>query len=168
MTSAFLQIFAKSLRACSGKSAAFATVESLNASSSLVQLKTSEGELSLPTRMEETEARLARMPIFLTSGDESWLRRGWHVSVAGKGPEKEENCQVALSGIISHLAAKCGGNVHDRGVVEITASSSSTIAHNATDLENRYSLLCSENGPVSAGVCIWQAGFVQKASLHNK
>jgi hypothetical protein len=43
--------------------------------------------------------------------------------MAGKGAQKEENHQVALSGIISHLTAKCGGNVHDKGFVEITASS---------------------------------------------
>jgi hypothetical protein len=55
-----------------------------------------------------------------------WLRRrrrGCQVFITGKGPEKEEKRQIALSGIISHLIAKCGGNVHDRGVVEITASS---------------------------------------------
>jgi hypothetical protein len=32
--------------------------------------------------------------------------------------KKEEKRQIALSGIISYLTAKCGGNVHDRGVVD--------------------------------------------------
>jgi hypothetical protein len=90
------------------------------------------------------------MPIFLTAGEKSSLhlrRRGCHVFVTGKGPEREENRQVALSRIISDLAAKCGGNVRDRGVVEITASSRSTIAYNATDLNNIYSFFCSETEP---------------------
>jgi hypothetical protein len=52
MTFTFVQIFAMSLRACRGKSTAFATVESLSASSSLGQLKLSEGVLSALTRME--------------------------------------------------------------------------------------------------------------------
>jgi hypothetical protein len=72
-----------------------------------------------------TGAGRARRPIFLSAGDESWLRgrlRGCQVFIAGKGPEKEVNRWVALSGIISYLTAKCGCNVHNRGVVEITAS----------------------------------------------
>jgi FtsZ-binding cell division protein ZapB len=36
---------------------------------------------------------------------------------------KEEKEKAALSGIISVLARKCGGNVHNMGVIEITASS---------------------------------------------
>jgi hypothetical protein len=52
----FVQIIAKSLRAYSWKSAAFSTVESLNMSSSLGQLKSSEGAISALTRMEMTEA----------------------------------------------------------------------------------------------------------------
>jgi hypothetical protein len=78
------------------------------------------------------------------AGDESWVRRrrqGHHLFIAKKGPKKEENRQVALSGIISYLTAKCGGNVHDRGVIEITASSVYRTAYsrNATDLgDNSY------------------------------
>jgi hypothetical protein len=63
-------------------------------------------------------------------------RRGCRVFIAGKGPRKEEKRQAALSGIISHLMAKCGGNLHDRGAVKITASSNSDSARNATDLGN--------------------------------
>jgi hypothetical protein len=62
----------------------------------------------------------------VTTGDESCLwrrRRECHVCIAGKGPENEENHQIALSGIISHLTARCSGNVHDRGAVEITVNS---------------------------------------------
>jgi hypothetical protein len=33
------------------------------------------------------------------------------------------NGQAPLDGIIAHLTAECGGNVHDRGVVEMTCSS---------------------------------------------
>jgi hypothetical protein len=40
-----------------------------------------------------------------------------------ESPKKEEKHQVALFGIISHLTAKCSGNIHQRCVVKITASS---------------------------------------------
>jgi hypothetical protein len=56
MTSGFDQIFAESLQTCRGKSAAFATVESLSASSSLGQLKSSEEALSALMRMKMAEA----------------------------------------------------------------------------------------------------------------
>jgi hypothetical protein len=99
------------------------------------------------------EARRARRPLFLTVGDESWLRkrrRGCHVFIAGKGAKKEEdeNRQFALSGIVSHLTTKCGGNVHDKGIVEITASSVSGTAYpqNSANLEDN-SWFWSENEP---------------------
>jgi hypothetical protein len=87
------------------------------------------------------EARQARKPLFLTVGDESWLRRrrrGCQIFIAEKGPKKEENREIVPSGIISHLMAKCGGNVHDMGLVEITASSvfSDNSPQNAADREN--------------------------------
>jgi hypothetical protein len=74
---------------------------------------------------------------------------GCHVFIAGKGAQKEEKCQAALSGIISYLTAKCGGNVHDRGVVEVTASSVFDIHYpqNTTDLGTEFSYFCSENQP---------------------
>jgi hypothetical protein len=56
MTSAFVQIFAKSLRAGNEKSMAFATAESLNASSSFGHLKLSERVLSAVTKIEVAEA----------------------------------------------------------------------------------------------------------------
>jgi hypothetical protein len=49
------------------------------------------------------ETGRARMPLFLTIGDELWLRRrrrGCHVFITGKVPEKKKNSQVALSGVI--------------------------------------------------------------------
>jgi hypothetical protein len=74
--------------------------------------------------------RRARRAIFLTVGGESWLRRrrrGCQIFITGKSgckrAEKEENRPVALSEIISYLSATCGGNVYDKSVVEITASS---------------------------------------------
>jgi hypothetical protein len=88
------------------------------------------------------EVGRARRPISMMAGYEAWLRRrrrGCHVFIAGKGPEEVENCQVALSGIISDLTAKCGGgNVHDLGVVEVTTSSVFNIHYPryAADLEN--------------------------------
>jgi hypothetical protein len=38
-------------------------------------------------------------------------------------PAKKEFVHYAPNGVISHLTAMCGGNVHDKGAVEITASS---------------------------------------------
>jgi hypothetical protein len=48
------------------------------------------------------------------------------------------------------LTTKCGGNVHDKGVVEITASSVSDIAcpQNAADLRDAYSYFCSRDEPL--------------------
>jgi hypothetical protein len=73
---------------------------------------------------------------------------GCHIFIAGKGPEKEEEekREITLSGIVSHLMGKCGGNIHDKGVVEITASSSSNRARNTANLEDD-SCFCSENTP---------------------
>jgi hypothetical protein len=99
-----------------------------------------------------TKAERVRRPLFLEAGKESWLRRrrrGCQIFIAGKGPGKEEKDQVALSGIISYLTTKCGGNVHDRGVVEITASSVSNryYPQNAADLGNWNSFFCSKDKP---------------------
>jgi hypothetical protein len=64
-----------------------------------------------------------------------------------------ENCQVDISGIISHMTMKCGGNIHDRGVVEITASSvyqdydSSCAPRNAADFGGKVSEFASKNKP---------------------
>jgi hypothetical protein len=90
--------------------------------------------------------------VFIT-GDESWLwrrRRGCHLLMTGKAAQKEEDRQTALSGIIAHLTAKCGGNVHKKGVVEITASSvpsSSYSPWNAADLRKVSSEFSSRNKP---------------------
>jgi hypothetical protein len=83
--------------------------------------------------------RRAHRPVFLTARDESWLRRRrreCQVFIAGKGRKKEENRPFALSGIISYLTVKCGGNIHNLGVVEMTASSVSRTWYprNAADL----------------------------------
>jgi hypothetical protein len=53
-----------------------------------------------------------------------------------------------FNGVISYLRAKCGGNVHDRGVVEITASSvlDGWNPQNAADL-GHDSYFCSEDKP---------------------
>jgi hypothetical protein len=88
----------------------------------------------------------------LTDGEESWLRRrrrGCQVFIARKRPRKKKNNQIALSGIISSLTTKCGGNVNDMCVVEITASSvsGSDYAQNAGDLEDEWSSFESENKP---------------------
>jgi hypothetical protein len=83
------------------------------------------------------------------AGEESWLRRtqrGYHIFSAAKDPKTEEKRQVALSIIISYLTAKCGGNVHDRGVIEITASSNSDIARNAGEFGTDW-FCWSEDGP---------------------
>jgi hypothetical protein len=53
----------------------------------------------------------------------------------------------SLDGIISHLTSKCGGNVHDNGVVTASSSSISGFHRpkNALDLQNRNSCFCSDN-----------------------
>ena len=50
-------------------------------------------------------------------------------------------------GIIAHLTGVCGGNVHDRGVVEVIASSGGD-PRNAVDLETDWAF-CSSNEPNS-------------------
>jgi hypothetical protein len=60
----------------------------------------------------------------------------------------------SLEGVIRYLTAKGGGNVHDQGLIEATASniySSSSLYHpkNATDLQNRSSFFLSNNEPNS-------------------
>ena len=63
-------------------------------------------------------------------------------------PYKESD---PLNGIIAHLTRECGGNVHDKGIVNITASSvnsSSEEKRNAVDFEtNTY--FVSQNTPNS-------------------
>jgi hypothetical protein len=99
-----------------------------------------------------TGVRPVRRALFLVAEDESWLwrsRRRCHIFIAGKGAKKEENRHLALSGIVSYLTEKCGGNIHDRGVVEITASSVSNpdYARNAADLGNWNSCFTSKDKP---------------------
>jgi hypothetical protein len=91
---------------------------------------------------EVDETRSAHEPIFVTAGDASWLqrkRRRGPVFIARNKPEEAENRQVAL----------CVGNVHDIGVVEVTASSASGTDYpqNAVDLEDNELVLFSEDEP---------------------
>jgi hypothetical protein len=51
-----------------------------------------------------------------------------------------------LEGIIHHLSKLCNGNVHERGLVEISASTCSGSAKNVCDL-NSVSSFISENSP---------------------
>jgi hypothetical protein len=57
----------------------------------------------------------------------------------------------SLDGIIKYLTTKCGGNVHDKGLIEATASSMSCSDHpkQATDVQNRYFYFQSNNEPNS-------------------
>ena len=53
-----------------------------------------------------------------------------------------------LDGMIAHLTRKCGGNVHDKGIVNVTASSvrdSSYSPKHAVDLGNQHSYYSSNN-----------------------
>jgi hypothetical protein len=55
-----------------------------------------------------------------------------------------------LGGLVSHLMAKWGGNIHGNGVVEITASSligSNYAARNAADLGDKDSRFQSQDTP---------------------
>jgi hypothetical protein len=58
-----------------------------------------------------------------------------------------------LVGIICYLTVKCGGNVHDKDVVEITASSSSNSARNAANLEDS-SLFYSDYYKPGQWICL--------------
>jgi hypothetical protein len=51
----------------------------------------------------------------------------------------------SLDGIISYLTSKCGGNVHDKGLIETTSNSvyCSYCPRNALDLQNRNSFFHS-------------------------
>ena len=53
-----------------------------------------------------------------------------------------------LDGIIAHLTRECGGNVHEQGVIEVTASSGGTTSPNAVDLGSG-SCFFSNNSPNS-------------------
>lgn len=86
--------------------------------------------------------RLIRVPV---ASDEN--TNGRHASVLEKAPDSEPAAsgtrvfkydeQKPLNGIIAHLTRQCGGNVHDKGVVEVTASSDfvGQVPKNAADLE---------------------------------
>jgi hypothetical protein len=50
----------------------------------------------------------------------------------------------ALSGVHAHLTEKCCGNVHDKGSVEIAASS---VSGEHADLGEKDSYFCSQGGP---------------------
>jgi hypothetical protein len=54
--------------------------------------------------------------------------------------------KMPASDVIAHLMAKCGGNVHDKGAVEITASSVwDDPPRNAADLGNTNSWFVSDD-----------------------
>jgi hypothetical protein len=54
--------------------------------------------------------------------------------------------QIVLSAMISHLTTKCDGNVHDNGVVKITANSVSGINYPRNTADFRIlSCFCSED-----------------------
>jgi hypothetical protein len=57
---------------------------------------------------------------------------------------------MPAGGVIVHLTAKCGGSVHDKGVIEITASSGydqDRAPRNAADLGDMHSSDFSQNEP---------------------
>jgi hypothetical protein len=59
-----------------------------------------------------------------------------------------------LDGIIAYLTSKCGGNVHDRGVVDVTAISiGSGAAQNVADLQDRSLILQSKSTESNPWVC---------------
>jgi hypothetical protein len=99
----------------------------------------------------------ARRPIFLTVDNESWLRRRrrvYHMVIAEKSPAKEENHLLPLKGIISYLTVKCGGNVHDMSVIEITASGPGSGAlRDIADFRDYLRLLLEGDKP-SQWVCL--------------
>jgi hypothetical protein len=103
--------------------------------------------------VKDCKGAKARRPIFLTAGDEPWLRRRrrvCHMAITEKIPAKEENDLLPLKGIISYLTAKCGGNVHDLGVIQITASGPGSDApRDIADLRDYLPLLLKGDKRVS-------------------
>jgi hypothetical protein len=58
-----------------------------------------------------------------------------------------------LDGIIAYLTSKCGGNVHERGIVTVTGSSNSSRAPTVADLQNRASNFQSAVSESNPWVC---------------
>ena len=54
--------------------------------------------------------------------------------VVPRGIEFVYDSSKPLGGVIAHLTLECGGNVHDQGIVNVTASSYPETAKNAVDL----------------------------------
>ena len=59
--------------------------------------------------------------------------------------------QNTFDGIINYLSNKCHGNVHQKGIVNVTASSihNSYMPHHIVDLKNYYNYFHSQNQPNS-------------------
>jgi hypothetical protein len=95
--------------------------------SSLAQLTTSVGELraGIAELRNPTEVRIAELKSSLSGSHPGRAAPAPIRPPASAPPARlcEFNGSAPLAKIISHLTAECGGNVHDRGVVEITASS---------------------------------------------
>jgi hypothetical protein len=130
---------------------AFATVESLSALISLSQMKSPEEPLSAPRGwMWQRRRGLANTQVAFPDGHNRVVAVEKAVRIrfiiAGNGPKKEDNRQVALCWIISRLTEKCGGKLHEIRVAKTLAHSNSEVARNAADLES-YSLFQSKNKP---------------------
>jgi hypothetical protein len=74
--------------------------------------------------------RLGRRFVLPVSPDGSNARLGTG-RVIGLKPDSP------LDGIIAYLTSKCGGNVHQRGIVNVTASSAGSMAPAVADLQSR-------------------------------
>ena len=60
------------------------------------------------------------------------------------GIELPYNSSKPLDGIIAHLTRECGGNVHDNGIVNVTASSWTQDAKSVADLETSSPYVSSD------------------------
>jgi hypothetical protein len=74
---------------------------------------------------------------------------------------------MPAGGVIAQLTEKYGGNVHDKGAIEISGSSISrydSVHRNATDLGNKSSFFLSEDKP-DQRIC-WDFKVLRIAPTH--
>ena len=103
--------------------------------SRLKEWETSLGRLSgVERKIEETD-RALRDEIKRLDAEVKLVLRQHHILYDAGKP---------LEGIIAHLTRECGGNVHEKGVVEVTASSCSDPAKHAVELGTNTYFLSNE------------------------
>ena len=78
-----------------------------------------------------------------------YISKSKTMKTKGREIEFDGNPSHRFEGVIHYLAEKSGGNVSDKGTVNVTASSTngSCVPRNAVDLDNTQNYFCSCNEP---------------------